>query len=158
MHQSPPEDDRLETARLLNEQDASASSYHSATADPTQAQQPRAWLENAPQILIVPIALLTALGMAATAASTVFAYAKLLCKDPTHCKDSERNAYAGSVAIASMIANGCALLALGPLERSFRKARILGLLLWIVLRSMSVVALALGGKFFEIESTSLSDM
>jgi len=96
---------------------------------------------------VLPIAFLTALGMAATATTSIYAYASLLCKNPTHCQKSERNLYAGSVALAVSIANLCSLLALGPLEKLSRTHRKLGLVLWILCRSMSVVMLALGGSY-----------
>ena len=93
---------------------------------------------------ILPLALFTALAMGATAATTIFAYASLLCKDPTHCRETERNVYAGTVAAATCIANLCGLLLLGTLERLSRKNHKAGLLLWLSLRSMSVVMLLIG--------------
>lgn len=101
--------------------------------------------ETSNAISVLPIAFLAALGMAATAATSIFAYASLLCKDPTNCQESEQNKYAESVAIAVTIANVCGLLALGSLERLSRNHRKTGLALWIVCRAMSVVILAVGG-------------
>lgn len=94
---------------------------------------------------VLPIALLAALAMAATAATTIYAYASLLCKDPTRCRDSERTTYAGAVAAATYVANVCALLALGGFAKLSRRNHKAGLALWIICRSMSVVTLALGG-------------
>lgn len=93
---------------------------------------------------VLPLALLAALAMAATAATTIFAYARLLCKVPTHCRDAERNLYAGAVAAATCMANTCGLLLLGVLERLSRQNYKNALLVWFSLRSMSVVMLAIG--------------
>ncbi|POS71306.1 hypothetical protein DHEL01_v210296 [Diaporthe helianthi] len=49
-------------------------------------------------------------GMAATAATTVFAYALIMCEDPAHCQGEEKAAYAGAVALAVGIANLCVWL------------------------------------------------
>lgn len=96
----------------------------------------------------LPLALLAALAVAAIAATTVFAYASLLCEDPTDCGESERSAYAGTVAAASCVANVCGLLFLGTLEKLSKRNRRAGLILWLVLRSMSVFVLAFGGTSF----------
>jgi hypothetical protein len=93
----------------------------------------------------LPVALFAALAMASTAATALYAYGTLLCKDPIHCKDSERNAYAGAVALATFLANLCGLLLLGFLEKLSRRNRKAGLALWVIGRSMSVIVLALGG-------------
>lgn len=93
---------------------------------------------------ILPLALLAALAMAATAATTIFVYASLLCKDPMDCQDKERSLYAGAVAVASCAANVGSLLVLGPLERLARENYKAALLVWFTLRSFSVVMLALG--------------
>lgn len=93
---------------------------------------------------VLPLALLAALAMAATAATTIFAYASLLCTVPTKCRNAERNVYAGTVAVATLIANGCGLLFLGALARLARHNHEMGLKLWFALRSMSVVMLAVG--------------
>jgi len=64
-------------------------------------------------LFVLPIALFAGLGMAATAASSVFSYATIICKDPVHCLESEKNRYAGSVALASTISSACGVLVLG---------------------------------------------
>src|SRR5689334_1185262 len=38
---------------------------------------------------VLVIALTASLGMAATAATTVYAYADIMCKDPLHCEEHE---------------------------------------------------------------------
>lgn len=103
--------------------------------------------ENASPLRVLPLALLAALAMAATAATTILTYASLLCHDATHCEDEERNKYAGSVAAATSAANACSLVAFSPLERLSRKNHHSGLLLWFILRSMSVVMLVIGCRY-----------
>ena len=93
---------------------------------------------------VLPLALLAALAMAATAATTVFAYANLLCRDPTHCQDAEQNLYAGAVAVATIVANIGALIVLGPLENLSKINGKAGLILWLACRAMSVTVLAFG--------------
>ena len=128
-----------EETRLLPEHDDVFSNGKLSEHDNPETSQ-------VSSIAVLPIALLAALAMAATAATTVYAYASLLCKDPTHCHESERRAYAGTVAVATCIANVCGLLALGAFEKLSRRNRKLGLAAWLVCRSMSVGALALGGE------------
>ena len=101
--------------------------------------------QNAHILAILPLPFSAALGIALTIATTLFAYATILCKDPTRCRDAERNAYAGSVAGATLIANACGLLVLGYLEKVSRRTYKTGLVLWFSCRGMSVVMLALGG-------------
>lgn len=84
--------------------------------------------------------------MAATAATSVFAYAFLLCDIPTECKNSERSSYAGVVATAICIANVCGLLVLGSMENLSKRNHKIGILLWLLCRSLSIVVLALGGS------------
>ncbi|KAI1176306.1 MFS general substrate transporter [Nemania sp. FL0916] len=79
--------------------------------------------------------------IAATAATTVYAYAFILCKDPTHCQDGEDASYAGATALATVIANGCGILALGPLQK-IMKPRPKAVL-------YKSIALALVGRIFE---------
>ena len=97
-------------------------------------------------IAVLPIALLSALAMAATAATAIHAYASLTCEEATHCKENEKNTYAGVVAIAMTIANLCALLALGIMAKVSKRSHKLGLAAWIVCRSVGVAVLALGGE------------
>ena len=96
--------------------------------------------------LVLPIPFLAAVGVAGVAATTVFAYAVLLCKNPTECENDERTAYSTTVAAASLIGNVAALIMLGPMEKLIAKDKRMGLVLWLVFRSMSIVVLALGGK------------
>ncbi|EAW11031.1 uncharacterized protein ACLA_066670 [Aspergillus clavatus NRRL 1] len=92
----------------------------------------------------LPVAFLASLGMAATTATTIYAYANLLCEDPTSCKDGEQSAYAAAVAIASGIAHAVAIMILGPMERVIKKHLRAGLLIWIVCRATSVLCLVIG--------------
>ena len=93
---------------------------------------------------VLPLAFLAAMAMAATAATSLFTYASLLCNTPTHCDDSEQHAYAGAVAMASFAANVCGLLVLGPMETLSRRNHKAGLALWFGFRCMSVVMLVIG--------------
>ena len=100
--------------------------------------------ENCLPVTILPLSLLAALAMAATAATTIFAYADLICKDPKDCQHEERNMYAGAVAAATCAANIGSMLALGTLERLSKKNYKVSLILWFALRSMSVAMLLIG--------------
>ncbi|EFE39230.1 hypothetical protein TRV_06052, partial [Trichophyton verrucosum HKI 0517] len=94
---------------------------------------------------VLPISLFASLGMAATIATTIYAYANLLCADPKACKDGEQSAYAAVVAIANGIAHTVAILILGPLEHLVKTQLKAGLALWIVCRAASVLCLVIGG-------------
>ncbi|EGD88893.2 hypothetical protein H113_03848 [Trichophyton rubrum MR1459] len=94
---------------------------------------------------VLPISLLASLGMAATIATTIYAYANLLCANPKACKDGEQSAYAAVVAIANGIAHTVAILILGPLEHLVKTQLKAGLALWIVCRAASVLCLVIGG-------------
>lgn len=83
--------------------------------------------------------------MAATAATTVFAYAVILCEEPAHCRDDEKGSYAGAVALAAGIANVCGILALGPLQHAVQLNAKYGLFFWLMSRATSVAILALAG-------------
>ncbi|KAF7122049.1 hypothetical protein CNMCM5793_000004 [Aspergillus hiratsukae] len=48
--------------------------------------------------------------MAATTATTIYAYADRLCEDPRACRDGEQSTYAAVVAIASAIAHAVSIL------------------------------------------------
>ena len=134
-----------ESRGLLNNhaQDEGSSGYGIQAATP--AISPYVARGFAPE-LVLPIPFLAAVGVAATAATTVFAYAVLLCKDPTRCESDERAAYSTTVVTASLIGNVAALLMLGPMEKLVAKDKRSGLLVWLVFRSMSIIVLALGGR------------
>lgn len=127
-----------ETSRLLP--------HHDGEEPPNQRSDASDKNVHTTAVAVLPIGLLSALAMAATAATTVYAYAYLTCKDATHCRDTERNRYAGSVAIAITIANVCALLAIGTMARVSERSHKTGLAIWIICRSMSVAVLAFGGE------------
>lgn len=91
----------------------------------------------------VPVSFLASCAIAATAASTVYAYAHILCQDASQCGDEERAAYASAVAVATTIANVCGLVAVGVYSRLPTHT---GLGLWIGLRAGSVVVLGAGGQ------------
>jgi hypothetical protein len=70
---------------------------------------------------MLPLVLLASLSMAATTATTIYAYADLLCEDLTACKDGEEGVYAAVVTIANGIAYAVAIMILGPLEQLIKK-------------------------------------
>ncbi|KAI8632618.1 MFS general substrate transporter [Xylariaceae sp. FL1651] len=126
---------------------------------------------NSPRsrVLIVPsryvhrvlfLSFSASVAIAATAATTVYAYAFILCKDPTRCENGEKSSYTGASALATIIANTCGILALGPLQRIMKPRPKVGLYLWTAARASSVaflavavtyksIALALVGRVFE---------
>jgi hypothetical protein len=82
--------------------------------------------------------------MAATGASQVYTYATLLYRDPQHCQAAEQHNFSSVVAAATSVANMCSLLALGSFEKVSRRSCKQGLVIWLVVRTMSIGALALG--------------
>ncbi|KAK7530970.1 uncharacterized protein J3D65DRAFT_143793 [Phyllosticta citribraziliensis] len=92
----------------------------------------------------MPVSFLASCAMAATAASTVYAYAHILCHDASRCADKEKAAYASAVALATTIANVCGLVAVGIYQRLPTRG---ALALWVGLRAGSVVVLSAGGVF-----------
>jgi hypothetical protein len=95
---------------------------------------------------VLPIAFLAALAMSSTAATGYYAYATLLCKDARHCDGDEAREYAKFVAATVSVSNILGMIALGPLQSISRVHRKLGLLLWLLTRSMSAVMLLVGGE------------
>ncbi|KAL1856871.1 hypothetical protein Daus18300_010634 [Diaporthe australafricana] len=92
---------------------------------------------------VLPLALLASLAMASTAATSLFAYAALLCKDSQHCREDETSRYAGFVAGVTSISNVIGMAALGYLQKLAANGRA-GLMLWLICRSMSVAMLLVG--------------
>ncbi|KAF4626877.1 hypothetical protein G7Y89_g11281 [Cudoniella acicularis] len=134
-----------ETTSLLDDQDHTL--FPSAQTVPVTDRENVLAFAGANQcsaFAVLPLALLSALAMAATAATSMFAFAFLLCEVPTECKASERNLYAGVIALATGIANICSLLVLGAIGTLSKRNHKLNILLWLLCRSMSVVALASG--------------
>lgn len=130
-----------ETTALLHDAEGDENTPHSPLKDAKVTEQQ----DFDPQY-VLPIALLAALAMASTAATSYFAFATLLCKDPQHCQGDETVKYAGFVAIATCTANILGMSSLGHLQKLSTTNRRLGLLLWMVCRSMSAVALLAGGE------------
>lgn len=95
---------------------------------------------------VLPLALSASVGMAATAATTVYAYAVIMCANPSRCKDAEQSAYASAVALAAGIANVCGILTLGPLQDAIKFNPKAGLFFWLASRATSVAVLAVAGK------------
>lgn len=96
----------------------------------------------------LPVALLAALAMAFTAATSYFAYASLLCDDPKDCSGDESGRFAGLVAAATWGANIVGMSALGILQRLVIDNYKRGMLIWVACRSMSVLVLLFGGEIF----------
>ncbi|RWA08682.1 hypothetical protein EKO27_g6419 [Xylaria grammica] len=92
----------------------------------------------------LPLSFISALALAATAATQIYAYAALLCRDPSHCDDGERRKFSASVAIATTIANGFAPFTLSTFEALVKRNSRTSLAIWLFIRSMSVGALVLG--------------
>lgn len=136
-----------ERTSLLAANEALREANDDAVLGDNQDEDSAVPFDVTPYYKLLPLALLAALAIAATSATSVFAYASLLCRDPRHCGDDERGVYAGAVALATTLANICGLLLLGPLERISRKSQTRGLMLWLVCRSSSVLLLALGGQY-----------
>ncbi|KAI0517009.1 major facilitator superfamily domain-containing protein [Xylaria bambusicola] len=93
---------------------------------------------------ILPLAFTAAFAIAATSATTVYAYAAILCDDPSQCADDDRSRYTATVALASFIANATGIVAVGflrPLVESRPKS---GLCFWLVCRALGVGFLILG--------------
>lgn len=111
----------------------------------TETTWTRARSRYLPPHHVLPIALIAALAMSSTAATGYYAYATLLCKDAQHCDDNEARKYAKFVATTVSISNILGMVALGPLQSISRVHQKLGLLLWLMTRSMSAVMLLLGG-------------
>lgn len=128
-------------------------SEHEAVYSPIYTHLPaetRSWAQNIiPEEYIgrvLPIALTAAFAIAATSATTVFAYASLMCEDPAHCKSDEQSDYAEVVALATTIANVCGVIAVGPLQQLINGRPKIGLFLWLIFRASSIAILAVGGK------------
>lgn len=96
----------------------------------------------------LPISLLAALAMSSTAATSFYAYATLMCSDPAHCQGNEKSRYAGTIAVTASIANIGGILALGHLQKIGASNSRIGLLTWMLTRSMSAVMLLVGGQYF----------
>ncbi|KAI0531730.1 hypothetical protein GGR58DRAFT_518295 [Xylaria digitata] len=95
-------------------------------------------------VSVLPLSLISALAIAATAATQIYVYAALLCRDPSRCNDSERRKFAASVAIATTIANAFAPFTLRGFEALAKRNSRTSLAIWLFVRSMSVGALVLG--------------
>ncbi|KAL9084061.1 MAG: hypothetical protein Q9165_008262 [Trypethelium subeluteriae] len=109
-------------------------------------------------VTILPIALLSALAMAATAATQLYSYGEILCQDSTNCQDEEKKKYSGSVASATFVANILSLLALGMFENLAKRNPRAGLAIWTLVRAMSAGALILGVSFRNIAVALSSQM
>lgn len=94
---------------------------------------------------VLPVALFCSMGMAATSATTIFAYQTLLCRNPGNCSPHEKERYSATVALSVTIADFCAVLVLWLvpfLQQGHPKTT---LYFWLFARSTGVAILALGG-------------
>lgn len=107
---------------------------------------------------VLPVAFLSAIAMSSTAATAYYAYASLLCRDPSHCEGDETSRYAGFVAVTTCVSNTLGVIALGPLQTMVKKHRILGIVLWQGTRSMSPIMLLTGGESHEPSDTRATSL
>ncbi|KAI0384002.1 hypothetical protein F5Y04DRAFT_293434 [Hypomontagnella monticulosa] len=109
---------------------------------------------------VLLVAFTAGFAIAATAATTIFAYASILCQDPSHCEDREKQRYAGTVALATTIANIFGMLSIGLLQQWTKSHPHLGLCYWLACRATGVgllmvavplrnIYLAVSGRIFE---------
>jgi len=92
------------------------------------------------------VAFLATFGMNAAAASSVFVFAHILCKNPTSCDSNEQYAFSRLLAIATTIANVCAILVIQPLHAISKRKPKTVLLLWLACRGCSIGLLWFAGK------------
>ncbi|GAW20399.1 hypothetical protein ANO14919_099050 [Xylariales sp. No.14919] len=110
--------------------------------------------------LVLPIAFTAAFAIAATSATTVYAYAAILCDNPNQCEDGDRSSYTAAVALASFIANATGIVAVGFLRQWAESRPTSGLCLWLAGRALGVgilfvgvtlrsISVAIAGRFFD---------
>ncbi|KAK8044765.1 hypothetical protein PG993_004789 [Apiospora rasikravindrae] len=93
---------------------------------------------------VLPIAFTAAFAIAATSATTVFAYASIVCADAVHCRDEERGRYVGVVAMATTVANAFGLVAVVALRPWTESRPKVGLYFWFLCRALGIAMLAVG--------------
>lgn len=102
---------------------------------------------SAPQIPgVLPVAFAAAFAIAATSATTIFAYAIIICEDPAHCKDGEQSHYSGASAFAASMANVLGIVTITVLGRWVQSQPRLGLGVWLASRGIGIIIVAIGGK------------
>lgn len=94
---------------------------------------------------MLPVALLAALAMSSTAATSYYAFTTLICRNPEWCEGHEKSRYAGSIAVTTSVANIAGVLALGHFQETSKNKSELSLVCWLLTRSMSAVMLLIGG-------------
>ena len=142
-----------ESTPLLSSQPPRGQTHPPSITHHSQSQREDAGRFLTSPASALPIALLSALAMAATAATQIYAYASLLCDDAQHCNDDERAKFAGAVAITTTAANICALFSIRVFQALSKRRNKLGLAIWLLVRSMSVGALSIGGEQGKTEVT-----
>lgn len=118
---------------------------HDSTSDDIREVSHEVSFRQSPQSAL-PIALISALAVAATAATQIHAYATLVCKDARNCDQEESRRLASAVAVATTAANICALLSLRGFQALSQRHSQWGLFIWLLVRCLSVGALSLGGQ------------
>lgn len=95
---------------------------------------------------LLPIAFTSAFAIAATSATTLYAYASITCADPTHCRDEEQSRYASIVAFAVTTANIFGMFAVFVLRQWTEYRPKVGLCFWLICRGLGMAILAVGGE------------
>lgn len=138
----------LESAPLLATPIAgTASEPITLNKEPPPNRDQEASIREAHIARVLPIAFAAAFAIAATSATAVFAYARLMCKDAANCDQDEKKRYAGVVALATTIANVCGVLAVGLLREYTASQPKLGLFFWLTCRGVSIGFLVAGGTW-----------
>lgn len=115
----------------------------SGICDPAHAQDND--LNDRYSSRVLPIAFTAAFAIAATSATTIFAYASIVCVEPAHCREGEKDRYTGVVALATVVANTFGVIAVGVLRQWVESNPKSGLYFWIFCRALGIGSLAVGG-------------
>ncbi|CAI6334289.1 unnamed protein product [Periconia digitata] len=134
----------LETAPLLANRNAEESERTTSTHNPPTEHARGRLIREEHINRVLPVAFTASFAIAATSATTVFAYAHLMCKDPANCDEQERKPYAGVVAVATSIANVCGVLSVGLLRQWNTANPKFGLFFWLTCRGTSLLFLVAG--------------
>lgn len=136
-----------ETSQLLSQpqDDALGATRQSSVIYPRIAHVQGHVLNDRYSTRILPIAFTAAFAIAATSANTIFAYASIVCVDPAHCREGEKDRYTGVVALATVVANTFGVIAVGVLRQWVESNPKSGLYFWLFCRALGIGSLAVGG-------------
>ncbi|KAI0390338.1 hypothetical protein F5Y17DRAFT_70089 [Xylariaceae sp. FL0594] len=95
-------------------------------------------------VSVLPLSLLSALALASTSATQIYVYAVIICQDPRRCDADERQKFSASVAVATVTASIFAIFSLRGFEALCKRTTIVGPVIWLAVRSLSVLMLTLG--------------